>query len=163
MVYIPNKSAEEDTVMPVFRFATPSDISLIEYLDSFSNSPTRNIHREVEKYFGSVDPSTHEHTLILLAELEQQAVAKAELMLPPETLQKATRIGYIKRVIVHPDFRSRGLARHLLQYLVTYAQEELHLTDLDLHVWEQNHSAIHLYESLGFQLQHRELYFRLPL
>ena len=33
----------------------------------------------------------------------------------------------------------------------------------DLHVWEQNLPAIRLYETLGFELQHRELYFRLPL
>jgi len=39
----------------------------------------------------------------------------------------------------------------------------LHLTALDLHVWEKNLPAIYLYESLGFELQHRELYFRLSL
>ena|SRR5258708_1818294 len=151
----------EPIVVPAFRFATPDDIALIDYLDSFSRSPTRDIHREIEKYFGSVDPSTHEHTLILLAEIGSQVVGKAELMLPPQRDHES--VGYIKRVIVHPETRAKGLGRQLLQHLIVYAREELHLAGLDLHVWDQNLPAVHLYESLGFNLQHRELYFRLPL
>ncbi len=144
-----------------FRFATPADIAVIELLDSFSGSPTRDIHREIEKYFGSVDPSTHEHTVIFLAEMAGRVVAKAELMLPPQDTVGA--VGYIKRVIVHPDFRVHGVARQLLQHLLAYAHEKLNLAALDLHVWDENQPAVRLYESLGFQLQHRELYFRLPL
>jgi len=40
---------------------------------------------------------------------------------------------------------------------------EQELDALDLHTWEHNSSAIYLYEALGFELQHRELYFRLTL
>lgn len=146
---------------PTFRFATADDIAVINELDSFSSSPTRDIHREIEKYFGSVDPSTHERTLILLAEVEQRAVAKAELMLPPQEVSSV--VGYIKRVVVRPDFRARGLAHQLLQYLIVYARNELQVAALDLHVWERNQPAVRLYQSLGFELQHRELYFRLSL
>jgi ribosomal protein S18 acetylase RimI-like enzyme len=151
----------------VIRFATPGDIAHIEELDNFSTSPTRNIHRDVEKYFGSIDPSTHEHTLIFLAEVDGVIAAKAELMLPPTDMGTNTgpiyRVGYIKRVVVHPEYRKRGISRTLMQHIITYAREELALAALDLHVWENNHTAINLYRSLGFELQHRELYFRLPL
>lgn len=150
-------------VAPTFRFATADDIALIDELDSFSNSPTRDIHRDMEKYFGSVDPSTHELTLILLAEIAQRAVGKAELLLAPQDWVATETVGYIKRVVVHPDFRSRGLARQMLQYLIIYARNELHLKSLDLHVWEGNHSALRLYQSLGFEIQQRELYLKLPL
>jgi GNAT superfamily N-acetyltransferase len=149
-------------VAPTFRFATVEDIALINELDSFSSSPTRDIHREMEKYFGSVDPSTHERTLIFLTEIEGRAVAKAELMLPPPA-EAANSVGYIKRVIVRPDFRVHGVARQLLRHLLAYAHDELHLAAVDLHVWEGNQPAVRLYQSLGFELQHRELYFRLPL
>lgn len=156
------KSESYPLVAPTFRFATAADIALIDELDSFSSSPTRNIHREMEKYFGSVDPSTHERTLIFLAEIEGKAAAKAELMLPPSAAT-TNAVGYIKRVIVHPDFRAHGLARRLLQHILAYAHDELHLAALDLHVWEDNQPAIRLYQALGFELQHRELYFRLSL
>ena len=157
---------EQPTSSSIIRMATPEDIAQIEELDSLSTSPTRNIHREMEKYFGSVDPTTHERTLIFLCEVDGVVAAKAELMLPPlsnhvERWQGAS--GYIKRVIVHPEFRQRGLARGLMLHIMEYAQKELLLSALDLHVWEMNLPAIRLYEKLGFELQHRELYFRLPL
>lgn len=157
---------EQSTSHPVIRLATPKDVTQIEELDSLSTSPTRNIHREMEKYFGSVDPTTHEKTLIFLSEIDGILAAKAELMLPPrgddgEGWQGA--VGYIKRVVVRPEFRQLGLARSLMQHIIWYTHTELHLSALDLHVWEMNVAAIRLYESLGFEVQHRELYFRLPL
>ncbi len=148
------------TATLVIRIATADDVELIEELDSFSTSPTRNIHQEMEQYFGSVDPSTHMHTLIFLAEIAGIAVAKAELMLPPPLSDDT---GYVKRVVVRPEQRGKGLAKHLLQHIVSFARNEQKLKAVDLHVWEQNHAAIGLYEALGFQLQHRELYYRLPL
>ncbi|GER89244.1 hypothetical protein KDW_34060 [Dictyobacter vulcani] len=143
------------------RMANPEDIVHIDHLDSFSASPTRDIHRDMHKYFGSVDPSTHERTLIFLVEFEGAVVAKAELMLPPQDSLKP--IGYIKRVIVHPDHRGKGYAQSLIEHIITYGKTEQKLDAIDLHVWDQNASAIHLYEKLGFDLQHRELYYRLSL
>ena len=144
----------------VIRIATPEDLINIERLDSLSSSPTRDIHRDMEKYFGPIDPSTHERTLIFLGELSERVVAKAELMLPAQG--SAPAVGYIKRVVVDPAYRKQGLAHQLMQHIITIAQTE-QLDALDLHTWEQNTSAIHLYETLGFTLQHRELYFRLTL
>lgn len=157
------KSANIPISAPTFRFATAADIALISELDSFSGSPTRDIHRDVEKYFGSVDPSTHELTLILLAEVGQRAVGKAEMLLAPQGSAMADAVGYIKRVVVRPDFRAHGLARQMLQHLIAYARAELHLKSLDLHVWEENQPALRLYQSLGFEVQHRELYLKLAL
>lgn len=152
---------ETPTKALVIRLATPEDIVHIEHLDSFSSSPTRHIHRDMEKYFGSIDPSTHEHTYIFLAEINGTACAKAELMLPPADALEP--VGYVKRVIVHPKHRGKGLARLLMQHIIDFARTERHLASIDLHVWEGNSSAIHLYESLGFALQHRELYYRLKI
>lgn len=157
---------EQSTSHLVIRLATPKDITQIEELDSLSTSPTRNIHREMEKYFGSVDPTTHERTLIFLSEVDGVVAAKAELMLPPQGDYGESwhgAVGYIKRVIVRPEFRQLGLARSLMQHIILYTHTELRLSALDLHVWEMNLPAIRLYESLGFEVQHRELYFRLPL
>ena len=151
---------DEPTATLVIRIATPEDIAAVEELDSFSQSPTRHIHRDMEKYFGSVDPSTHERTIIFLAEMANTLAGKAELMLPPASYGGT---GYIKRVVVHPDFRGKGLAKQMMQHIIKFAHAEQKLEAVELHVWEGNRSAIRLYESLGFELQHRELYYRLPL
>ena len=157
---------EQSTSHPVIRLATPEDIVQIEELDSLSTSPTRTVHREMEKYFGSVDPTTHERTLIFLSIADGVVAGKAELMLPPQSNHGEGRqgaVGYIKRVIVRPEFRQLGLARNLMQHIIEFTHTELRLSALDLHVWEMNLPAIRLYESLGFEVQHSELYFRLPL
>ncbi len=157
---------EMPTAPLVIRQATRDDIAQIELLDSFSSSPTRNIHRDVEKYFGSVEPSIHELTVVFLAEVGGMIAAKAELMLPPTEFMHdstTTAVGYVKRVVVHPNFRRQGLARLLMEHIITFVRTELHLGGIDLHVWEENIPGIRLYEALGFQVQHRELYFHLSL
>ena len=152
---------EPSTAPSIIRLATPDDLEIINQLDRMSTSPLRSIPREMEKYFGSVDPTTHERTLIFLIQVDEAIAGKAELMVPSIIDEGA--IGYVRRVIISPTYRKMGLARQLMQHIITYAQVELHLVAIDLHVWEQNLPAIRLYESLGFQLQHRELYFRLAL
>jgi len=50
-----------------------------------------------------------------------------------------------------------------MHHIIQFAHTEQQLDAIDLHVWEQNQAAIRLYESLGFEQQHREIYFRLSL
>jgi hypothetical protein len=69
---------EQPTSSSIIRIGTPEDIAQIEDLDSLSTSPTRNIHREMEKYFGSVDPTTHERTLIFLCEVDGVVAANIQ-------------------------------------------------------------------------------------
>lgn len=152
---------ELPTTPLVMRLAVAEDIDQVEHLDGFSTSPTRDIHRDIEKYFGSIDPSTHEHTLIFLAEVDGAAAAKVELMLPAH--ETASAVGYIKRVVVHPNYRKQGLARQLMHYVLAFVRTHYELQAIDLHVWEGNTPAIRLYEELGFELRHREFYYRLPL
>jgi len=76
--------------------------------------------------------------------------------------QPSSQVGYIRRVVIHPDYRRHGVARRLMQALIAFAREQ-NLSFLDLHVFEQNLPAIRLYKSLGFKEEHREIYYRLPL
>ncbi len=144
----------------VLRQATVDDIAAIETLDHYGTSPLRNIHQDLQKYFGSLDPSMHEQNVIFLAVLGGAVVAKAELVLAPKTLP--TQIGYIKRVVVHPEYRGQRLAYRLMEAVIGFAREQ-GIAFLDLHVFEQNLPAVRLYESLGFQEEHREIYYRLNL
>ena len=144
----------------VIRQATVDDIADIEALDHYSASPLRNIHQDLQKYFGSLDPSMHERNIIFLAELDDAVVGKTELVLAPETLP--AQIGYIKRVVVHPEYRGQQIARRMMEAVILFAREQ-GIACLDLHVFEQNLPAIRLYESFGFQEEHREIYYRLKL
>lgn len=144
----------------VIRQATLDDLAAIEALDCYSTSPLRNIPQDLQKYFGSLDPSMHERNLIFLAEVDEAPAGKAELVLASATLP--SRVGYIKRVVVHPDYRGQHIARRLMQAIIAFSREE-GISFLDLHVFAQNLPAIRLYESLGFKEEHREVYYRLSL
>lgn len=149
----------------VIRLAQADDVPSIDWLDTFGTSPHRDISRHVDKYFGSVDPSIHEQNLIFLAELRPEVatdqpfrvIGKVELLLAPASTP--SDIGYIKRVVTHPAWRGQGIARAVLNDIAHFARER-GLTALDLHVWEGNTAALHLYESLGFVERQRELYLR---
>jgi ribosomal protein S18 acetylase RimI-like enzyme len=150
----------EPSMALLIRMAEPEDIPAIEALDRYSDSPLRAIHQDLQKYFGSLDPSLHEHNSIFLALIGSIPVGKVELVLAPRMLP--TSVGYIKRVVVHQGYRGQGVARRLMEAVIAYAKtQEVHV--LDLHVFEQNLVAIRLYKSLGFQEEHREIYYRLNL
>ena len=57
----------------------------------------------------------------------------------------------VSGVCTHPEFRGRGLARRLSAAVV--AGIESRGDQAFLHAWKTNHSAISLYETLGFKLR----------
>ncbi len=58
---------------------------------------------------------------------------------------------YIADVAVHPDHRSKGVGKLLLQWAQHFAQTEPHLNLLSLHVVGNNPRAKYLYERLSFR------------
>ncbi|MFL6603853.1 MAG: GNAT family N-acetyltransferase [Steroidobacteraceae bacterium] len=57
----------------------------------------------------------------------------------------------VSGVCTHPDFRGRGLARRLSAAVTASIQSRG--DQPFLHAWKTNHSAISLYEGLGFRLR----------
>ena len=57
----------------------------------------------------------------------------------------------VSGVCTHPEFRGRGLARRLSAAVV--AGIEARGDQAFLHAWKSNHSAISLYEGLGFEVR----------
>ena len=59
------------------------------------------------------------------------------------------RIYLIANVVTHPDYRRRGIGRHLTAHAINYVRS-LGAPAAWLHVREENETAIRLYRSLGF-------------
>lgn len=55
---------------------------------------------------------------------------------------------YIAEVMVHTDFRERGVASHLLETFLQHANEVY--THTVIRVWDENEPALKLYKKLGF-------------
>lgn len=58
--------------------------------------------------------------------------------------------GDISNVVVHPDFRKRGIARRMLTELLRRGEEEFGVEAYTLEVRVGNEDAIKLYKNLGF-------------
>jgi len=66
--------------------------------------------------------------------------------------------GYITNIVVHPDFRRRGIAAALLHALAEYGRQH-GLSRITLEVRVSNAAAISLYQKLGFVEQGRRKNF----
>lgn len=70
-------------------------------------------------------------------------------------LSYADSFAHLLKILVHPEFREKGLARQLLEKsLLGLKNEGLH--HFFLEVEEDNHAAQKLYQSCGFKVIHRK-------
>jgi ribosomal-protein-alanine N-acetyltransferase len=78
----------------------------------------------------------------ILAELEGQIVGYVVYWLVPDAID-------IHNIAVHVDYRRRGIARLLLDKVVSEARRQS-VVRVMLEVRQSNHAAQRLYESIGF-------------
>lgn len=58
--------------------------------------------------------------------------------------------GDISNVVVHPEYRKRGIARQMLAELIKLGEQKFGIEAYTLEVRKSNEDAIHLYEYHGF-------------
>lgn len=66
---------------------------------------------------------------------------------PREDDDSSVRFGF---VIVDPSLRGKGYGKEMLRLAIEYVKENLSATRIDLGVFENNESAKHCYEAVGF-------------
>ena len=67
---------------------------------------------------------------------------------PREDEDSSVRFGF---VILNPELRGKGLGKEMLRLGIEYVKTRLSATRVDLGVFENNESAGHCYESVGFK------------
>lgn len=108
-----------------------------------------------EYYDDSFEPDT-----VIAAEVGGELVGKIELYLGWKSAHQ--RFGIIRRFVMHPEWRGKGVGHRLL----TAAEEEARQAGcsfLELSVDEDNPGARRLYASIGFGEDRREIILRKPL
>jgi ribosomal protein S18 acetylase RimI-like enzyme len=68
------------------------------------------------------------------------------------------KVGYISAVMVHPDYRRKGVATRLMKNAIEYVQKK-RMSRAVLHVESTNTPAISLYTKLGFRAFEHIAYF----
>ncbi len=98
----------------------------------------------------------HKLNTIIVCEHEGAIVAKIDIMQKKKTDRSFL---YLERLIVHPDFRHKGIAKKFIEY----AEQECKKRNLDaveLAVREDNQPAVQLYESCGFKVLGKKVYMQ---
>ena len=83
----------------------------------------------------------------------------ATAQVQPETEEL---VGYIHELLVHPAYRRRGVAMHLLDAAERYFLEEHEFAMIDLATSPDNEGALHLYRSRGYTTYQVRLSKRRP-
>ncbi len=108
-----------------------------------------------EYYDDSFEPET-----VIGVDVDGELVGKLELFLGWKS--DSQRFSVIRRFVIHPDWRGRGVGRQLL-VAAEVASREAGCAFMELSVDEENDVARRLYASDGFAESRREIILRKPL
>ena len=86
-------------------------------------------------------------SIILIAELENQIVGL--LFFKSNSKKKNSHTGEFG-VSVHPNFQGVGIGRLLIERLIDWTKNNIHIEKVYLNVFGTNQNAIKLYKNLGF-------------
>jgi ribosomal protein S18 acetylase RimI-like enzyme len=107
---------------------------------------------------------TNAHKALLLAERAREIVGVVLVTIrtnPDDPIFQPRRYGYIDEIAVAERHRGQGIGRLLMKAAHTWALEQ-GVSEVELHVWEANRSAIVFYERLGYTAIQRTMKVVLP-
>lgn len=120
--------------------------------DELTETEIRNKLKEMDEN-DSVDLSDSSHEVFIAEAKESGAIGLVWVKNREPFWRFETQLTWIFNLYVVPQFRRRGIAQQLLQYIETWTKKQ-GLTRIGLHVIEWNRAARKLYESLGYNLMH---------
>ena len=104
------------------------------------------------KYLADAIPSGEFHAWLAVTP-QGQVVGSGGVVIdrhPPSPMNLDGRIGYIMSLVTEPAYRHLGIARHLMQTILRWLQEQ-GVRSVSLHASEQ---GCQLYRELGFSESH---------
>jgi putative acetyltransferase len=145
-------------VIPRFRALEPEDIDDIVELHRSPGVPELTMRyasegrRSYRRMFESDDPDRH----IIVAEVEHEGRQKV-IGLAGVSVFKNPRGRHAAQffIALHSGWHGRGIGEALSREVLRFADEELGLRRVELHVNVDNAAAIALYEKLGFEREGR--------
>jgi RimJ/RimL family protein N-acetyltransferase len=93
-------------------------------------------------------------SLLLIAEHDNQIIGFLNFSCYPKV--KMSHTGELG-ISIHPNYRSKGIGRAMVDALITWATDVAQIEKLLLKVFSTNANAITLYEDLGFVTEGREI------
>lgn len=120
---------------------SPCAATLIEALDSWQNA----LYPVESQYCTDLAALQDDELILLMArDAQGRAAGCVSLLIQPQNC------GELKRMFVAPEYRGQGLAEQLIAAIEQQAQQA-EITLLRLETGVHHHSAIRLYQRLGYQ------------
>jgi ribosomal protein S18 acetylase RimI-like enzyme len=107
---------------------------------------------------------TNPHKALLVAECAREIVGLVLVAIrtsPDDPIFRPRRYGYIDEIAVAERYRGQGIGQLLMKEAHIWASEQ-GASEVELHVWEANQSAIAFYERLGYTAIQRTMKVVLP-
>ncbi len=98
----------------------------------------------------------HKLNTIIVCEENNKIIGKIDLMQKTKTDRSFL---YLERLIIHPDFRHKGIAKKFIEYAEQECKKR-NLDNIELAVREDNSAAIALYNSSGFIVLGKKIYMQ---
>ena len=139
----------------IFREATPADLPrlleleqrVVEYERPFNSS----IKAEGVKYYDLEDLISNVDSTLLVAEVADTVIGTGYAQIRASKASLAhSRHAYLGFMFVSPDHRGSGIAQALIDRLTAWSLSR-GISDIYLHVYAQNESAIRAYSKAGFE------------
>jgi glucosamine-phosphate N-acetyltransferase len=130
-------------------------MGFFELLDTLTESPKPSFHDFVS-YFDLLHTKSFQ-TWVVLNKEETMIIGSARMFLEPKYIHGLSYIAHIEDVVVHPTMRSRGVGRHLIQFLVNRVLQVPPLYKIILNCSD---STIPFYESCGFSNEGTQMVIR---
>lgn len=93
-----------------------------------------------------------EGVIKLVALIDGRVCGFSELITYP-TVARHRHVAEINMIAVHEAWQGQGIGRSLMQAMIDLADQWLQIRKLNLIVWVDNESAVHLYKQLGFLIE----------
>lgn len=139
-----------------------SDAELLIDFAKIIFSSTNQVLTTIEEFTNTIEQqenwikscTDNPHSIIFIAEIDNQIIGLLDFAVKK---RKKTRHTGEFGVSVHPKYRGQGIGRKLIESLINWAKNNLMIEKITLNVFSSNTNAIHLYKSLGFIEESRQI------
>lgn len=98
--------------------------------------------------------SENENSLLLVAEVENKIVGVLDFKAHPKIRMSHTgEFG----ISILPECQNQKIGSKMIEYLIAWAKSKPRLKKINLCVFETNKRAIHVYETLGFKIEGKQI------